>query len=725
MIGTQVNLSQSAKDILQDMDHLFEDDSCSEYSDAQEESIVYPTEDVANLITPPRKELICNTTATDMGKMKKSSPGFSMATSPTNTFMTDKSKDSTEQNTQSIHSETKSRSTVEKSEKKKQRDRKQIVESKIRNPSGMLIGIDSAHTQFAQDEEAILDPTWLDSDEDSDDKEESNKDSISNVQPSLPSHRQNTSIGNMSASIAGLSNWSVGTGSSISVGSCGLGKISLSSALSLSEISGSHDGRGSEMPHPYHKRKTSSHPAPSALMSHIDIVDMGIDTLSSGGSRKSGSSGRENLLDYLYGLDRIDYDLSDGDNYEDSENDESDDIASEDDDDDLSLGGKEFDDISYIENSVHGISVASGSIYFDDDDISESSRDEDDEQSEELVREDLMSPPRLSRQIRSDEDNTVEATVSKQIEDNENDDAQPPVSPLASPITHSRHNSTDDASCSDETDIFSNCSPGTPLNLFQQDSGLHNGDLIMSILDCPGSRTRKKRSARHMQDHSSLWGGYAINTSLSMARCIRKNDDSIEIEELNHSSFTPTKPRRISNLCEKDESDKKKCLDMPLSPSTSGNKSLLSGSFSPGSVFTKSSHRSQKLEFIALQHLNNDDFDKALSAYRELQEIYDDYYVYCAEEFQDSDEAQSHIGTILLNISFIYFCKSDYCRALEYANKAEKKFILANGKREVDTTVSSLVFSIHFPLSSSQTQFLFLDNKCVPWSNPLCIGKIH
>ena len=191
-----------------------------------------------------------------------------------------------------------------------------------------------------------------------------------------------------------------------------------------------------------------------------------------------------------------------------------------------------------------------------------------------------------------------------------------------------------------------------------------------------------------------------------MARCIRKNDDSIEIEELNHSSFTPTKPRRISNLGEKDESDKKKCLDMPLSPSTSGNKSLLSGSFSPGSVFTKSSHRSQKLEFIALQHLNNDNFDKALSAYRELQEIYDDYYVYCAEEFQDSDEVQSHIGTILLNISFIYFCKSDYCRALEYANKAEKKFVLANGKREVDTTVSSLIFfSNHFPLSSSQTHF--------------------
>lgn len=184
-----------------------------------------------------------------------------------------------------------------------------------------------------------------------------------------------------------------------------------------------------------------------------------------------------------------------------------------------------------------------------------------------------------------------------------------------------------------------------------------------------------------------------------MARCIRKNDDSIEIEELNHSSFTPTKPRRISNLCEKDESDKKKCLDMPLSPSTSGNKSLLSGSFSPGSVFTKSSHRSQKLEFIALQHLNNDDFDKALSAYRELQEIYDDYYVYCAEEFQDSDEVQSHIGTILLNISFIYFCKSDYCRALEYANKAEKKFVLANGKREVDTTTINVYLGqIHYAL---------------------------
>lgn len=719
MNGTQVNLSQSAKDILQDMDHLFEDDSCSEYSDAQEEVIASPAKDVVNLITPPRKELISSTTATDMGKMKKSSPGFSTATSPTNTFMTDKSKDSTEQNTHSIHSETKSRSTVEKSEKKKQRDRKQIVESKIRNPSGMVIGIDSAHTQFAQDVEAILDPTWLDSDEDSDDNEESTKDSI------LPSHRQNTSIGNMSASIAGLSNWSVGTGSSISVGSCGLGKISLSSALSLSEISGSHDGRGSEMPHPYHERKNSSHSTPSALMSHIDIVDMGIDTLSSGGSRKSGSSGRENLLDYLYGLDRIDYDLSDGDNYEDSEIDESDDIDSN--DDDLSLGGKEFDDVSYIENSVHGISVASGSMYFDDDDISESSRDQDDEQSEGLVGEDLMSPPRLSRQSRSDEDKTVKAAVSEQIENNEHYDAQPPVSPLASPITHTRHASTDDASCSDETDIFSNCSPGAPLNLFQQDSGLQNGDLIISILDCPGSRTRKKRSARHMQDRSSLWGGYAMTTSLSMARCIRKNDDSIETEALNYSSFTPTKPRRISNLGEKDENDKKKCSDIPLSPSTSGNKSLLSGSFSPGSVFTKSSHRSQKLEFIAFQHLNNDDFDKALSAYRELQEIYDDYYVYSAEEFQDLDEIQSHIGTILLNISFIYFCKLDYCRALEYANKAEKKFVLANCKREVDTTVSFLVFSYHSPLSlsPSQIQFLFLDNKCVPWPNPLCIGKIH
>ena len=84
------------------------------------------------------------------------------------------------------------------------------------------------------------------------------------------------------------------------------------------------------------------------------------------------------------------------------------------------------------------------------------------------------------------------------------------------------------ASSSDETNICSNCSPATPTNLNESQLGIISGDMVLSILDCPGSRTRKKRALRNHDPTNNIfkWGDHAMSETICRMRHLRKSADN-------------------------------------------------------------------------------------------------------------------------------------------------------------------------------------------------------
>ena len=529
------------------------------------------------------------------------------------------------------------------------------------NPSGMVI-----HAQYAK--EAILDPTWLDSDEDEDEYGETDHDHY--INDSLLSVNGSVSASasvNGSVSVNGshtCSTSSVGMGmgfeeyprspshsrglsiGSLSVGSCGLGKISISCFSDGVSLSGSEGSHGHGHGHG-HNRFTSTSTSTSVNTSantrrihlnHVDIVDMGVESVSS--HEHENSSHNDHVLDYLYDLDRRDYDLSDGD--DDGDGDGEDDMTAGCDGDGGGDGEEEYR------------SMAAGV----------------DEDSAYLPHY-LISPPRLTR--RNDNDNEDENgdgngdgdvehdcqlsvgseyfSIASEEEHGPNGDGgstadadvikfkSPMPMPMeggsTSPTTIDTINTADETtvvspspppqarmeldmdelstSSSVETNLLSNCAPSAPTNLNEDSAGIMAGDMILSILDCPGSRTRKKRSTRKAARKDTIdnfqWGAHATSSAISCMRSLRKAHIGIEIptdELLQASSLAPGKTTtgvamawNQGNHHDNDDDTEH------VKPSTSGEYDCNPSKTSPHSTRSiasgpRSPHRSQNLDTMAL-----------------------------------------------------------------------------------------------------------------------------
>ena len=696
---------------------------------------------------------------------KKTSPGLSTATSPTHTTMTDKtSKDDTirttatateiytcperqghsqsdhlgDRHTTNTNNNSNNNNNNNSSHPSTSNANNNSNSNATLNPSGMVI-----HTQYAK--EAILDPTWLDSDDEEEEEEsdchdkeeqESQQEEMNSIididtARSASSNSRSRSIGKT---------WSVGTGTgtgtgsicSLSVGSCGLGlgKMSLTSdgsVISLSGSEGSGVSQGMSVGVGLGKKWGGHSHLPSGrfnrvMLNHIDVVDMGVESVGSG-----SSSDYDHVLDYLYDLDRRDYDLS-----------EDDDTDDEKDNDD-----GEHDD-SIVDGTVADDDYADGY----DDDYADNDDDNDDENSDgksdgAYLPPHLMSPPRLSRKVvnHDDEEGDSDISVDSSIASQENisfkesmepqqaqgkvemmpevmEIEQPetprkplacyqeeggtvvsPVSSLSTIATATTTTSTtieydsDSASGSERTNVCSNCSPSAPAALLDEQAGIIRGDLIFSILDCPGSRTRKKRFAKKHEKEGYQWGAHAAKGAIACMRLLRKDSNSqvlVDQDQVNQSSISPERSGRI--LGKESVDDDEKC-DNCQSP---GSRSLISGTFSADSV-AKSPHRSQRLEHLALDYLRKDDHDNALSAYFRMQTIHVEYLNCCEEGTSNHQEQESYMGTILVNIGIIYLCKGKYSEALECFRKAEQKCAIAVDCRQVGQVVS---LSIIHPCSA-------------------------
>ena len=554
----------SAAQFFQNMDNLLDD-----YGEDNDY--------VSNLFTPPR---------TAIKKLASAfSPGISTSTSPTQTTVSERSKDST-----IIYTYPEKDKLWNENDNDEDGGKGSVIRET--NPSGMVI--------LAK--EAILDPTWLDSDEDEDadadadadaERGSFNNNSLFSTSGSVTaSHGLSCgSVGfdDSSRSPSHSRTLSVGSCSSLSVGSCGLGRVSLSDGSNIS-LSGSEGSCGSSLNN--HSRKV--------ILNQIDIIDMGVESVSSSES----SQDKLNVLDYLYDLDRRDYDLSDCDD-ETGANNEVDIIVDEHDDEDslylpnhlISL--KSPPRLSRHKNDTGDNSDIDGESSFignDDDSLLSlaSSKDQNSFATEVKPTKAVAAPAREGGSMLTV--TSFSAPAIKCI----TDARESAISPLQTPETVLDHDDRS-ASSSDETNLLSNCSPAPPKNLNEDPLGIIGGDVILSILDCPGSRTRKKRSSKKRSKddlpYDFNWGQHAVAGTFCCMRSLRK--ESLEVSQV-------PAPATSSSKAEETEATSNDANSFSFSKASKNGvqsqRSMISGTITI-STGSRSPHRSERLEHMALDAL--------------------------------------------------------------------------------------------------------------------------
>jgi hypothetical protein len=243
-------------------------------------------------------------------------------------------------------------------------------------------------------------------------------------------------------------------------------------------------------------------------------------------------------------------------------------------------------------------------------------------------------------------------------------------------------NKDDDSGSTDATNVCSNCSPSSPNVILDDLVGIVRGDIFLSILDCPGSKTRKKRIARNdHRSHSYPWGEYALRNALSCIRPIRKENRQVLPDHMSKSSFASEKYAK--NLRHYHDNG----TTALESASPKHGKSLLSGSFKVSSG-SKSPHRSQILESEALEYLKNDDYESALSDFEQMQQIYDEYCNSYDEGMKEHLEYKIFKGLTVFNIGIVHLLNAEYNKALVCFENVEKSCRDVPNNSMIDPIVS-------------------------------------
>ena len=480
------------------------------------------------------------------------------------------------------------------------------------NPTGMVIS--APELQFAQ--EAILDPTWLDSleedgDEDDEYTDERNKTNDSNNQfvckrvneigrsctistsTDTSSHSRCLSGDSFSDNLT-TSSRSISFASSLSVGSCGFSKFSLTGSISIASSSVRSDNDIDD--------------CSSSELSYADVVDMGLntlnDTLGKNGIKSNNHtsetnsnsvySGPTNELDRLYEIDygSDEYDIESHSSREDAEND----IHTT----DIDKEGQKKDYLPthlLTPPRVKRRSAHKSSSQFKD----ESRHIEEDEVKEEGMNGD------------GDEDKT-------KVYKNSSNKEEIIISGLQSKDTVDGA-SVDDVSIasSSNTDIHTNRSPSKPCSINQKGlAGIIRGDTIISILDCPGKRTRKKRNSkskvsgmRRNKFSAGLaddfnWCEYSVELTLKLIRKLRNSEtltsDSLSYVDLCKSTVSPVGSGRslmTSQSPDRNHAYNRKSPFSPKSPSPSkcsSSKKKLEAKQSPHQISGLEAEAIHKLE---------------------------------------------------------------------------------------------------------------------------------
>lgn len=489
------------------------------------------------------------------------------------------------------------------------------------NPTGMVIST----SELCYAREAILDPTWLDSvddDKDIDDANHKNEESQA-VDTKLMSKLLNaksvnhpsstsTTTSNSSKYLSGdsisdnnsVSSKSISLASSLSVGSCGFGRISLGGSGCISLGSDVDDGSNSEL-------------------SYADVVDMGVtsvkDAITDARSARSRSSNASSsygssqgcIIDRLYDMDKIGYFGSDSES---------------------EMSGDDLDSDSNSHRQKH-LSEAPA--------LDVKDKHHEDETKAYLPSSYIVTPPRVIRHI-DQESSLPKPQLEEQTSDQEdssikvvqggvkvrnptiNDDEDRMVDKNSIPENEfdiidpvieipSRDATPDEASIASstpaDTNQRSNTSVSKPFSLDHEGlAGIVQGDIMISILDCPGKRTRRKRGTRsrigmrRTKFNSAFagefnWCEHSVELSVHMIRKLRISEsyagDNLTYDEFCKSTLSPLELGRSLVSCKSPTRNRVLSNNDARSPFSSSN----------GSDSKKGQNRCERLETAAIHNL--------------------------------------------------------------------------------------------------------------------------
>jgi len=275
---------------------------------------------------------------------------------------------------------------------------------------------------------------------------------------------------------------------------------------------------------------------------------------------------------------------------------------------------------------------------------------------------------------------------------------------------------------SDHTHIFSNCSPPHPITLddtAQAWTGLLQDDCVLSILDCPGRKTRMKREKRNNSNKllgnekkpkktklikgrlRLRSGGKKVSKmmqSLRKAKDVEEDSDGVVIKEDEHkwgeSVVTEAIGRMIrASRLDKDNREDENCTmgaqlncsgdeySSPLRRRGGEERTDDNDLISPLSSFESSASngmenegdhdsRIRRWERRAVRHLKIMEFEEALCLFQKILASYESHINQCKLVNRDVVEYDSHMGTTQHNIGIVYLLNKRYDLACESLQKA-------------------------------------------------------
>jgi len=541
------------------------------------------------------------------------------------------------------------------------------LSKKEHNPTGMVI---SAPHDLYFAKEAILDPTWLDSfDDEEEDKEEVDEPYVHTATNNKATASVSSTSSSKLISDAGstASSKSISLASSLSVGSCGFGNISLS-GRSCNGVNAASAGCAGSL---------STASDSSRELSYADVVDMGVTSVS---GSCDGSQGY--VLDYLYQLEKVDF----------STDSEHSDCETS----DVEQDQKEEKQKQEAISEEHNETVEEG-------------HKEVEEKSAYLPLH-LMTPPRVKRQSRSaesldnvdpkpddddgDDDMRIKKNSKKECELYDDalksfsfEESTPPIKNITTTMideippvaTASTDANLNDATPSENTDVCSNTSPCEPISLDSEGlMGIVRGDCILSILDCPGKKTRKKRESKTKSGRKKKkvnggmgddynWASHSVKNSVNVIRELRLEDSNyVSYHDFCKSSLSPDRTGRSLMLSQSPSRDNGAPAD-----ESSPRKALFSDSDnSVDSTYSRNAHRSQRLEFTTIQNLKNNKYDEAVSNLEQMLSVFANQLQNCQRYEEDIKECNANAGTTLHNMGIVQMLNGRFQDSLDLFTRA-------------------------------------------------------
>lgn len=283
---------------------------------------------------------------------------------------------------------------------------------------------------------------------------------------------------------------------------------------------------------------------------------------------------------------------------------------------------------------------------------------------------------------------------------------------------------------SDHTQVLSNCSPPRPIaldNAADGCTGFLSDNYFLSILDCPGRKTRKKREKRNKSNksfggennerkgmrkkltkglHLSHRGTKKISKMIQSLRQVKDTEEGSgnEVMVTGEYRWGESAVRDVigrmkgCNRLHQENRDEQSCENDVLSSMRRRQRcersfdsiSRSCSSSDKSSDFIEGSKESviQRWERQAMGLLQRTEFEEALSLYHKILCSYRSHINQCKLVDRDATKYEPHVGTTLHNIGIVYLLSQQYDIACEWLQKASTARASCLGFDHMDYIVS-------------------------------------